>query len=269
MAKVLIHYNKWTIEEVLEYKPLVEFFMGKANDNKKVFPDTMSNCKKVETAFRLCGKGVASKPTNFPLKTVNEILDYYNINNNYYDFSCGWGVRLTSALSKNINYFGTDPNYLLTERLEQLTNDYKEVNGNVTKVDIRTQGSEIFVPEWENTIGLAFSSPPYFYLENYKIGEQSYKEGTNYEQWLENYLRPTFTNIYLYLIQEGYFVLNINNFKDYHLVEDSIRIAKQVGFKLIGEHKLNNIKRCYGNRSDLGNVNFNDNSERILVFIKE
>ena len=268
MAKTLIYFNKWSIEEVFEHKPLVEFFMGKANNNKKVFPDTMTNCQKIETAFRLCGKGVASKPANFPIKTVDEILENYNINNNYYDFSCGWGARLTSALKNKVNYFGTDPNYLLTEKLERLGKDYKETLKQDTIVDIRTQGSEIFVPEWENKIGVAFSSPPYFYLEDYKIGNQSYKEGTSYKEWKENYLKPTFQNIYYYLIQEGYFILNINNFKEFNLVEDSIEIAKDIGFELIGEHKLKNIKRCYGTTSVDNKGGINDNSERILVFMK-
>lgn len=268
MAKTLIYFNKWSIEEVFEHKPLVEFFMGKANNNKKVFPDTMTNCQKIETAFRLCGKGVASKPANFPIKTVDEILENYNINNNYYDFSCGWGARLTSALKNKVNYYGTDPNYLLTEKLEQLGKDYKETLKQDTIVDIRTQGSEVFVPEWENKIGVAFSSPPYFYLEDYKIGNQSYKEGTSYKEWKENYLKPTFRNIYHYLVQEGYFILNINNFKEFNLVEDSIEIAKEIGFELIGEHKLKNIKRCYGTTSIDNKGGINDNSERILVFMK-
>ena len=268
MAKTLIYFNKWSIEEVFEHKPLVEFFMGKANNNKKVFPDTMTNCQKIETAFRLCGKGVASKPANFPIKTIDEILENYNVNNYYYDFSCGWGARLTSALKNNVHYFGTDPNYLLTERLEQLAVDYHKTINNNTIVDIRTQGSEEFIPEWENKIGLAFSSPPYFYLEDYKVGNQSFKKGTSYNDWKEDYLKPTFRNIYYYLIQEGYFILNINNFKDYKLVEDSIEIAKEIGFVLIGEHKLNNIKRCYGTTSIENKGGINDNSERILVFMK-
>lgn len=269
MAKTLVYFNKWSIEDVLEYKPLVEFFMGKANNNKKVFPDTMTDCEKIETAFRLCGKGVASKPANFPIKTIDEILNKYNVNNNWYDFSCGWGARLTGALKHNVNYYGTDPNFLLTERLNQLSKDYKECLNQNNITDIRTQGSEIFIPEWENKMGLAFSSPPYFYLEDYKIGDQSYKEGKSYQEWKDTYLECTFKNIFKYLIDNGYFILNINNFKDYMLVEDSIEIAKKVGFSLIGEHTLNNIKRVYGTTDINSKGGFNDNNERILIFMKE
>lgn len=263
MAKTKIYYNKWSIEDVFNYKPLFCRFYAQIELNEKVFPKENSLIDNIETAFRLGGKGIASKVANFPIKTVDEILLKYNKNGNYYDFSCGWGARLTGSLKHRINYYGTDPNYLLTERLQQLANDYRKITRQKTKVDIRTQGSEIFIPEWENTIGVAFSSPPYFYLEDYKIGNQSYKEGTTYQEWKDNYLEPTFKNIYKYLIKDGYFILNINNFDKYKLVEDSIEIAVKNGFNYIGEHKLENIQRI---KSD---GDFNDNSEKILIFTKQ
>ena len=226
MAKTKIYSCKWSIEDVFNCKDLVGFFISKTLNNDKVFLDSMSQIKKIEKAIDLGGKGYAKKPTNFPIKTVDYILENYNVNGNWYDFSCGWGARLTGALKNNVNYFGTDPNYLLSERLKNLANDYKETVGCDTIVDIRTQGSEEFNADWENKMGLAFSSPPYFYLEDYKIGKQSYAEGTSYEDWKNNYLRPTINTIYHYLIQEGYFLLNINNFDKFDLVGDSIAIAE-------------------------------------------
>lgn len=201
MAKTKIWYNKWSIEQVFECKDLLAHYVDKVEHNKKVYPDSDSLIKKIETAFRLGGKGIASKPTNFPVKVVDKVLAEYNINNYWYDFSCGWGDRLLGALKNKVNYIGTDPNYLLVDRLKQMVKDYKKVN-NLDKglFQIKAQGSEIFMPEWENKIGLAFSSPPYFYLEDYKIGNQSWKPETTYEQWKENYLRPTIKNIYKYLI---------------------------------------------------------------------
>lgn len=46
MAKTHIYYNKWSIEEVLQNKELVEFFVSKVQDNKKIYPDTDSITKK-------------------------------------------------------------------------------------------------------------------------------------------------------------------------------------------------------------------------------
>lgn len=262
MSKVKLYSCKWSVEELFECKDLVSFFVSKTEENKKVFTDDMSLSEKVARSIQLGGKGCALPPTQFPLKIVDTILNRYNINGNYYDFSCGWGARLTSALRNKVNYYGTDPNYLLTERLSQLVLDWKSTVRNNSYVDIRTQGSQYFIPEWENKIGLAFSSPPYFYLEDYKIGDQSYKEGTSYESWKSNYLKPTFENIYKYLIDEGYFLLNINDFDNFHLVKDSIDLAVSVGFYLVGDHTLTQTKRI----SSKGELN--DNSERILVFNK-
>lgn len=273
MAKTRIHFNNWTIEEALNYKPLMEFFAGKCSENKKVFPDSKSLEQNIETAFRLCGFKTASKPSNFPMKAADDILQQYNINGNYYDFSCGWGVRLLSSLRNKINYFGTDPNYILCERLEQMTEDYKSVCDNTNTVDIRSHGSEELIPEWINTIGLAFSSPPYYNLEDYQIGNQSYKPGVSYEDWKKNYLRPTIKNIYLYLIADGFFAININNFNkynDYDLVGDTIAIAEEEGFEIFNIHTLKNITRCSGHKEwDKGKICWHDNDEKIIVFNKK
>ena len=261
MAKTKIHFNNWTIEEALNYKPLMEFFAGKCAENKKVFPDNKSLEQNIETAFRLCG-----------FKTADEILQQYNVNGNYYDFSCGWGVRLLSSLRNGINYFGTDPNYILCERLEQMQEDYKSVCNNNNIVDIRNHGSEEFISEWEGTIGLAFSSPPYYNLEDYQIGNQSYKPGVTYEQWKENYLNPTIKNIYRYLVDDGFFAININNFNKYNnydLVGDTVKIAESNGFVIENIHTLKNITRCSGHKEwNKGEICWHDNNEKIIVFRK-
>lgn len=262
MAKTKVWFNKWSIEEVLECKGLVEIQFGKTQINKKIYPDTLSDIKKLETSFRLVGKGVASKPANFPIKTCDYILNKYNVNGNYYDFSCGWGSRLTSALKNGLNYYGTDPNYILCDRLNEMSQLYKYVNGVDTLVDIRPCGSEVYQSDWTNKIGLAFTSPPYFYLEDYKIGEQSYKEGTSYKDWLGNYLEPTINNIYGYLVKDGIMAININNFRDFNLVEDVKIIAERNGFYLFDVERLKNIKRVNSVKK------FNDNDEQILIFKK-
>lgn len=270
MSKVKFHHSKWSLEEVFNCNDLIRVLYGKTTLNKKVFPDKDSDIKKIETHIRLAGKGVACKPTKFPIKTVREILELYNINDNYYDFSCGWGDRLLGAMSMNINYFGTDPNYLLTEQLENIKNDYRTTNINpfneFSTVDIRTQGSEIFISEWENTIGVAFSSPPYFNLENYGVGEQSCNETTKYKDWIDYYYRPTIENIDKYLIENGKIVININDFAKYNLVQDTINLLDEFGYKLIQKHGLKNIVRVYGSINGEGGKN--DNAEDIMVFSK-
>lgn len=261
MAKVKLESPRWTIEEVFDSIDLIRYFWSRVLSSDKVYPKTNSNIKNFETALRLSGGGVAMKPSNYPMKSVDLILKRYNKNNKYYDFSCGWGVRMLSSMKNKIEYYGTDPNYLLVERLKQMASDYNKVNFTEQFTDIRCQGSEIFVPEWENSIGLAFSSPPYFNLEDYKIGNQSYKPGTSYQDWLKNYLTPTLKNIKTYLIDDGRFLVNIKNFLNYTLEEDTKSIAESLGFHFLETVKLENITRPSA-KTDL------DTDENIMVFSK-
>jgi hypothetical protein len=262
MYDTKLYHSKWSISDVIECNDLIRHFYAKTLNNKKIFPDNHSKAKKIETAFRLAGKGVAGKPSNFPIKTVDYILKNYNVNGNYYDPSCGWGVRLLSALRNNVNYFGTDPNDKLVDRLFQMTLDYKEVNDNDSTVEIRCMGSEVFIPEYVNKMGLAFTSPPYFYLEDYKHGKQSWREGVSYNDWLDNYLTGTIINIHQYLIDDGYAIFNINNFEKFDLVGDTRRIFLENGFEYVETLVLDNIKRPNSNGGH------NDNSEGIMVFKK-
>ena len=250
--------SNWSVEEIFESNDLVGMFKSIVESgSKKVFQETRTLAQNIEKAIGL--SSYARFPTNYPLQSVEKILSTYNVNNNWYDFSCGWGARLIGAMRNNINYFGTDPNNLLCEKLKQLQKDYSSVNKVSSTVEIYCNGSEIFNPEWENKIGLAFSSPPYFNFEDYKYGEQSYRPGMSYEDWKENYLRPTFKNIYKYLIDNGYFLINIKNLKKYPLVEDSLKIAQECGFI---------FKEVVPMDDNIQRPNINDYVEPILVFTK-
>lgn len=264
MSKTLLHYCKWSLEDAMKSKEVMGYFYAGTLSNKKLFSDNLSENTKIEKRISLGGKGVSSNPKNFPIKTVREVLNKYNVNNNWYDPSCGWGARLLGAMSENVNYFGTDPNYLLTERLVNLANDYRRVIKDCSSaVDIKTQGSEIFIEEWAGKMGLAFTSPPYFNLEDYGIGDQSYKEGGSYFNWLKSYLTPTILNIKEYLIDDGFMIININNFDKYDLVNDTKRICKKQGFRYIETMILKNVKRTNSHNG------FNDNSEGLMVFSKD
>lgn len=262
MSKVKMHHSKWSIEEMWQSKELVASLFARTQHNKKVFPDKLSDINKFETALRLGGKGLCAKPSNFPLKYAKYVLERYNKNNVYYDMSCGWGVRMLASMSLDIGYLGTDPNHLLVERLNELKSDFDKVNNIKSNVKIRCQGSEIFVPEWENRVGVAFTSPPYFNLEDYRVGNQSCNEDTNYSDWLSCFLKPTIENVFKYLIKDGVMAININNFNDFNLVEDTHKIASEAGFEYVETLTLKNIQRP---NSVSG---FNDNSEGIIVFKK-
>jgi hypothetical protein len=263
-SKVVLSNSKWSVADVFDYKPLLEYFYAKTKLNDKVFPKNKSVLSNIETSIRLGGKGVAKKPTNFKLKTVNEILQKYNINNNYYDMSCGWGVRLLGALNNDINYFGNDPNELLVEQLNKLVADYSSIVPLISNVDIRTTGSEIFIPEWENLMGVSFSSPPYYNLEKYEDNKnQSIQKFSSYAEWLKGYYEKTMSNTYKYLIDGGHMLINIKDFDVYDLEQQTLLLAEKVGFNFVGYETLENANRTKSNGD------FNESNEKIFVFYKK
>lgn len=261
MAKVKLYSPRWSIEEVLECNDLIRYFWSRVMASEKVYPKTHSPIKNLETAFRISGGGVAMKPSNFPMKTIDYILQKYNLNNNYYDYSCGWGVRMLSSFKMRVNYYGVDPNYILIDRLNEIKTGYEESNQVKVFSDIRCVGSEQPQEDWVSKFGLAFSSPPYFGLEDYKIGEQSYKEGMEYSDWLNNYLTKTIENIFNYLIPNGNYLINIKGYKNYPLSEDAKRISEAIGLKYQESITLKNITRPSA-KEDI------NTDESILVFKK-
>jgi hypothetical protein len=259
MSEVHLSGPKWSISEVFECNDLIRYFYSRIQASDTMYPKTNSEIINIETALRISGGGVAMKPSNFPLKTIDHILEKYNINNNYYDFSCGWGVRMLSAMKHNINYFGTDPNTLLVNKLQELHNDYNHVNNIYRFIDIRNTGSEVYHKDWENKMGLAFSSPPYFTLEDYKHGEQSIKNYPIYEDWLNTYMTQTIKNIMKYVINGGYVLINVKNFRQYKLYDDTHKICKDLGLTYIESFELKNITRPSAKKD----INTN---ELIMVF---
>lgn len=256
--KVKLHSAKWSIEDVLKSDELIKYFYSRIKSNTKVYPEHFSIIKNFKTSLRISGGSVVMKASNFPIQIVDDIIKIYNTNNNFYDFSCGWGIRMLSALRNNVNYFGTDPNYLLIKELNIIHTQYDNVNKTKTFTDMRCTGSENFIPEWENKMGLIFSSPPYYILEDYKIGKQSI-ENKNYEQWLELYLKKTMENCKMYLIKGGYLLVNVKNVLKFNIYDDTKNIILKLGLKYIGYKILKNIKRPSSNK----NI---DTNENIMIF---
>lgn len=258
MFDVKRHSNWITINQFMKLNDMIRVAAAKIK-RKPVFYDLRNSlAHNINQYFRV-GGSEASKIGNYPVQSVKEILSVYNINNRYYDYSCGWGGRIAGALSLGVEYYGTDPNYIGMEKLKELAeifNQFKPV-----KYDIRVQGSEIFVPEWENKMGLAFSSPPYFNLEEYVVGDQS-TANRDYDKWLSEYWDGTVKNIKSYLIPEGYFLLNMKGYGKYDLVGDMKKIAEDNGFIHTHDEKLVNITRATVEHLE------NTNDEVIMVFRK-
>lgn len=251
---------KWTINEGLQSNELVQAVYNKTLKNKKVF-DSKDPVKNFKTSIRLGGT-FFGKPTQFPIKTMRNLLDEFtNENDTYYDPCCGWGMRMLVSAEKGVKYIGNDINHTLINKLEEFGEDInKYKNFDYTLYE---QGSEMFIPELENSVDFVFTSPPYFDLEVYD-GSQGLKE-TSYQRWLEEFIRPMLENCYKYIKNNKYVAINIKNSKKYLLYDDTVEIGKEVGFKFVGERDLKQGNNRPSSKNGSQRI---DSSEKIMILQK-
>lgn len=186
--------------------------------------DNVISATEIRSTFNLAGK-----MCRFPHKTVNFILEKYNTNNKFFDYSIGWGDRAIVSILNGIEYYGTDPSEENWPHYHDML-DYLQIDSeNDTLYKLYKQGSEIFIPELENKIGLCFSSPPYFSLEPYEINNpnNSITKYPQYDAWKEFFLKQTIMNCERYLIDGGFFICNIKSFGKYDLEGDLVDIVEK------------------------------------------
>ncbi len=224
-------------------------------------------------AFRL---GLGQPAVNFPPLTARYLYERYtdhiNIDEledkqlNIYDPSSGWGGRILGAMSskKQIHYVGTDPNTdnfideVGISRYEYVANFYNnEVLGGNDFWDTEHKntfhyfqmGSEHIgdhpdFQQYKGKLDMVFTSPPYFDREQYSEDEeQSYKSYPQYDDWRDNFLKPTLTNAYESLRNDRYLLWNIADIKigtnKFHpLEQDSIDILLSLGADYQGKLKM-------------------------------
>ena len=230
---------------------------------------------KILQVFRLsCGQPAV----NFPALTAKWIYENYTKHIDtkeplhIYDSSSGWGGRILGAMSsrKKIHYVGTDPNpdnfidELGISRYEYMAKFYNDncvddFSDSLTKFfnvekqgntyELFQDGSELIsnnlkFQKYKGKLDIAFTSPPYFNREQYSQDEtQSFKAYGEYEDWRDNFLRPTLTTIYEYLKNDRYILWNIADIKIgestyYPLEQDSIDILTELGCEYKGKLKM-------------------------------
>lgn len=258
-------YIKWIIEYT-ESKP--KFYTSNQIGNIKSF-------------FRNGGRK-GGKVANFPPKVARDIYTKYFENKeglNCLDTSSGFGSRMCAVLLSNNNYYSTDPNSKLHNKLFEcarwlFNNGFINTN---QKCELVEQGSEVFVPEWENTMDVSFTSPPYFNLEKYSDDESaSTKNYDNYELWLQEFAKPTIDNTYRYLKKGGYAMINIKNMtngKKLNLFDDWLKLFNEhEGFEFVEifnmEQSSKKVVGKYANYSDKLDENYNQAKEPVMVFRK-
>ena len=237
------------------------YLVRKFELGQKIFPSAIQG-------FRL---GLGQPAVNFPPLTARYLYEKYTDHIeqdeplNIYDPSSGWGGRILGAMSslKRIHYIGTDPNTdnfideLGITRYEYVadffnnkvleTNSFWEEEQNT--FHIFQEGSEHIgkhpdFQQYKGKLDMVFTSPPYFDREQYSTDEeQSYKAYPQYDDWRDNFLKPTLTNAYESLRNDRYLLWNIADIKigtdKYHpLEQDSIDIVKSLGGQYKGKLKM-------------------------------
>jgi len=98
--------------------------------------------------------------------------------------------------------------------------------------------------KYKGKLDFVFTSPPYFNREQYSEDEgQSFKAYSEYEDWRDNFLRPTLTTAYEYLRRDRYILWNIASIKIgtdtwYDLEGDSRKILEELGCEYKGKLKM-------------------------------
>ena len=238
-----------------------KFLVHKFEIGQKLFPAGIQ-------AFRL---GLGQPAVNFPPLTARWIYENYTNHIpkeqtlNIYDPSSGWGGRILGAMSshRKIHYIGTDPNtdnfidelgitryeyvadFFNNECLE--TNSFWEEEKNTYHVF--QEGSEHIgnhkdFQQYKGKLDLVFTSPPYFDREQYSNDEaQSFKSYPQYDDWRDNFLKPTLENAFHSLRNDRYLLWNIADIKigkdKFHpLEQDSIDILTNLGMEYQGKLKM-------------------------------
>lgn len=218
-----------------EYEEYMEWILSYIKEKSNFY--TGSEVTNVLSFFRNAGRK-GGQVSQFPCRTAREIYERYYPNHteplNCLDTSSGFGSRMSAALLSGNNYFSTDPNKALHDDLMTCARWYYDngfIQPNQT-CELVCQGSEVFIPEWENTMDVAFTSPPYFCLEHYSNdgGASTNNEGS-YEAWLEEFVKPTAYNTYRYLKVGGYCMWNIKNMTrggNHRLFDDCGKIFNKI-----------------------------------------
>lgn len=73
------------------------------------------------------------------------------------------------------------------------------------------------------------TSPPYFFLEDYRYGNQSCNENTSFDDWCTNFLYPTMDNSFKYA-GDSPVIINIKDYKGFDMVARTKNYATSKGY---------------------------------------
>ena len=156
-------------------------------------------------------KGIASQ---FKPSIAKWLYDKYE-SENILDFSAGWGDRLCGfyASKKGKNFLGIDPNPNVHIGYNKQIELYSQLSGDSRKAKtIISPAEDLDLTYYNNKFDMVFTSPPYFNREKYTNDTtQSWMRYKSIEDWLENFLFKTISNIEPCIRTGGILSINISD----------------------------------------------------------
>ena len=266
------------------------YYVRLYNRQQRLFPSALQ-------VFRL---GLGQPAVNFPPLTAKFLYEHFTKHIDIsekvivYDPSAGWGGRILGAMctDRKLHYIGTDPNpdnVGIYERVADFYNTHCFQSNpffgkaSPNSYEVYQLGSEV-IGDDENflkyfgKLDFVFTSPPYFNREQYSQDEnQSFKKFSAYEDWRDNFLKPTLTTAFSFLKNDRYLCWNIADIKIGEnkfipLEQDSIDVVESLGGEYKGIYKMLMTRMIGIDASNVKNsVELNGEHykfEPILVFYK-
>jgi len=264
--------------EALDNDKDMEFILTYIKSKPKFY--TGNEVSNVKSFFRNAGR-LAQKVANFcPKNARNIYFRYHDINSetkiNVLDTSAGFGSRMSAVLLSGHNYCGFDPNTQLYAKLTEYLAFLRKnkVISDEQRCGLYCKGSEIGLSALVDKFDVAFTSPPYFNLEVYGTDEgQSIQQFSEYDTWIEYFVRPTVRNTYAYLKVGGYAMINIKNLtrgKKEPLFDDWFKVFEEIsGFEFVEIFEMEHqAKKNYTMNCNYEKEAYQGFKEPIMVFRK-
>lgn len=193
----------------------------------------------IRTSLEMIGGGFA---TNYKCMNAKALIEAYTPKGGtVYDFASGFGGRMLGTLSSknDYKYVAVEPCEETFKNLQVLGEYIEDVTKRQNSYELHMVGSEEFVGE-PCSVDFAFSSPPYFNLEQYSNEEtQCYVKYPTLEEWFDGYVSKTIDNIHYMLKDDCYYAVNIADFnngsKRVEFVDKWIELSEERGFKFVKE----------------------------------
>jgi hypothetical protein len=229
----------------------------------RIFPD----------GFRSFRISMSNYAVNFPALVARALYERYGTPGGvYWDPSSGWAGRLAGVVTgpNSPLYIGTDPNtdHLWTDDQGVAHSKYTELAayfrqrmpfGDAPRVLFFPCGSEDMRHQpkfqaYKGAVSVVGTSCPYFNREKYSgDDEQSCAKYSEFEDWCEQFLKPTIETAAEWLKPGGYLWWNIADIRVGNgtylpLEQRSIEYAKAAGLEYVTTHKMLLASMPGGNR---------------------